>query len=93
MLEILLLAVGLVLAISLWILLRGEQNMKDSRIKEIEHLIYIKSVLIQETKKEIKELQLEKAEIYGEKKLERDRQRIRNKQLKPSCEYIHTNIF
>ena len=37
--------------------------MKD-RIKEIEHLIYIKSVLIQETNKEIKELQLEKAEIY-----------------------------
>ena len=52
--------------------------MKD-RIKEIEHLIYIKSVLIQETKKEIKELQLEKAEIYGEKKIERDRQRCRRK--------------
>lgn len=52
--------------------------MKD-RIKEIEYLIYLKSELIKQSKKEIKELQLEKAEIYGEKKIERDRQRCKKK--------------
>ena len=52
--------------------------MKD-RIKEIEYLIYLKSILIKETKKEIKELQQEKAEIYGEKKIERDKQRCKRK--------------
>ena len=50
-----------------------------NRIKEIEYLIYLKSELIKQTKKEIKELQLEKAEIYGEKKIERDNQRCRKK--------------
>ena len=44
--------------------------MKD-RIKEIEHLIYLKSQLIKETKKEIKELQQEKQTIYGTKRLKR----------------------
>ena len=52
--------------------------MKD-RVKEIEYLIYLKSELIKQTKKEIKELQLEKAEIYGEKKIERNRQKCRKK--------------
>ena len=52
--------------------------MKD-RIKEIEYLIYLKSALIQETKKEIKELQMEKAEIYGEKRIERNNQKCRRK--------------
>ena len=52
--------------------------MKD-RVKEIEYLIYLKSTLIKETKKEIKELQLEKAEIYGEKKIERCRQKNKKK--------------
>ena len=52
--------------------------MKD-RIKEIEYLIYLKSELIKETKKEIKALQLEKAEIYGEKKIEREKQRCKKR--------------
>ena len=50
--------------------------MKD-RIKDIEYLIYLKSELIKQTKKEIKQLQNEKAEIYGEKKIERNNQRNR----------------
>ena len=52
--------------------------MKD-RVKEIEYLIYLKSELIKETKKEIKQLQLEKAEIYGEKRIERNNQKCRKK--------------
>lgn len=52
--------------------------MKD-RIKEIESLIYIKSFIIKECKKDIKELQREKAEIYGEKRIERDKQKWRKK--------------
>ena len=48
--------------------------MKD-RIKEIEHLLYIKNEIIKQTKKEIKELQKEKDMLYGYKKLERIRQR------------------
>lgn len=42
-----------------------------NREKEIEHLIYLKSKLIKETKKEIKELQQEKQMINGYKKLEK----------------------
>ena len=52
--------------------------MKD-RIKEIEYLIYLKSELIKQSKKEIKQLQNERAEIYGEKKIERDSQKNRRK--------------
>ena len=52
--------------------------MKD-RVKEIEYLIYLKSELIKQTKKEIKELQMEKAEIYGEKRIERNNQKCRRK--------------
>ena len=44
--------------------------MKD-RIKEIEHLIYLKSELIKRTKKEIKELHQEKEMINGYKVLEK----------------------
>lgn len=44
--------------------------MKD-REKEIEYLIYLKSELIKQTKKEIKQLQQEKNMINGYKKLER----------------------
>ena len=46
--------------------------MKD-RIKEINYLIYLKSQLIKETKKEIKELQQEKNTIQGQKRLEKRR--------------------
>ena len=42
--------------------------MKD-REKEINYLIYLKSELIKTTKKEIKGLQQEKSQIYGEKRL------------------------
>ena len=43
--------------------------MKNDREKEINYLIYMKSQLIKETRKEIKQLQLEKKELYGYKKL------------------------
>lgn len=44
--------------------------MKD-REKEINQLLYLKSELIKQTKKEIKQLQQEKNMINGYKKLER----------------------
>ena len=44
--------------------------MKD-RVKEIQNLIYLKSELIKQTKKEIKELQQEKQTIEGTKRLEK----------------------
>lgn len=46
--------------------------MKD-RIKEIDYLLYLKSELIRQTKKEIKELHEEKKMIQGYKKLEKKR--------------------
>lgn len=51
--------------------------MGKDRIKEINYLIYLKSELIKQTKKEIKELQIERQQIQGykvlEKKMERNR--------------------
>ena len=44
--------------------------MKD-RIKEINYLIYLKSQLIKNTKKEIENLQEEKKSIEGSKRLEK----------------------
>ena len=44
--------------------------MKD-REKEIEYLLYLKSELIKQTRKEIKELRNELNTINGYKKLER----------------------
>jgi hypothetical protein len=44
--------------------------MKD-RVKEIKQLIYLKSELIRQTKKEIKQLQQEKQTIEGEKRLQK----------------------
>ena len=44
--------------------------MKD-RVKEINYLLYLKSQLIKQTKKEIKILQQEKNMINGYKKLEK----------------------
>ena len=46
--------------------------MKD-RVKEINYLIYLKSQLIKQTKKEIKTLQQEKQTIEGVKRLEKKR--------------------
>lgn len=47
-----------------------ESKSKD-REKEIKYLIYLKSELIKETKKEIKELQQERDTLNGYKKLEK----------------------
>ena len=47
---------------------------KISREKQIKYLIYEKSEIIKQLKKEIKELQGEKDSLYGVKKLERKRQ-------------------
>ena len=44
--------------------------MKD-RVKEIKQLIYLKSELIKQTKKEIKQLQQEKQTIEGERRLQK----------------------
>lgn len=44
--------------------------MKD-RIKEIDYLLYLKSELIRQTKKEIKELHEEKKMLQGYKRLEK----------------------
>lgn len=52
--------------------------MKD-REKEINYLIYLKSELIKSTKKEIKILQQEKQQIYGEKTLIKERAKNGNK--------------
>lgn len=46
--------------------------MKD-REKEIKYLMYLKSQLIRQTKKEIKKLDLELKQINGEKKLQKRR--------------------
>lgn len=48
--------------------------MKD-REKEIQYLIYLKSELIKQAKKEIKELQQERAMINGYKRLEKKRRK------------------
>jgi hypothetical protein len=45
------------------------------REKEIKHLIYLKSELIKETKKEIKELHQELDNIQGQKRLEKRREK------------------
>lgn len=46
--------------------------MKD-RLKEIKYLIYAKSEIIKQTKREIKELQQESDMIMGYKKLEQEK--------------------
>lgn len=45
--------------------------MSKDRIKEIKYLIYLKSELIKEARKEIKELQNERKQIEGYKILEK----------------------
>lgn len=47
--------------------------MKD-REKEIKYLMYIKSELIKQTKKEIKQLNNELLELHGEKRLKRKKE-------------------
>lgn len=42
-----------------------------NRAKEIKQLIYLKSELIRQTKKEIKQLQQEKQTIEGERRLQK----------------------
>ena len=42
-----------------------------NREKEIKYLMYLKSQLIKETKKEVKELQQELNQIHGEKRLKK----------------------
>lgn len=46
-----------------------------NREKEINYLIYLKSELIRQAKKEIKELQNEKKMLEGYKKLEKRRRK------------------
>lgn len=49
--------------------------MSKDREKEINYLIYLKSELIKQTKKEIKALQQEKEQLNGYKVLERKREK------------------
>lgn len=49
--------------------------MKD-RLKEIKYLIYCKSEIIKQTKKEIKELQQEADMIIGYKNIEKQKRRV-----------------
>jgi hypothetical protein len=46
-----------------------------TREKEIRYLIYLKTQLIKQTKKEIRELQQESKTLEGYKKLERSRRK------------------
>ena len=48
--------------------------MKD-REKEIQHLLYLKSELIRQTKKEIKKLNTELEDIRGQKRLTKNNKR------------------
>ena len=52
--------------------------MKD-RLKEIRYLIYLKSELIKQTRKEIKELHIEEEMITGYKRLEKKKEINRRK--------------
>jgi len=45
--------------------------MSKDRIKEINYLIYLRSELIKQARKEIKELQLERKQIEGYKNIEK----------------------
>lgn len=49
--------------------------MKKDREKEIKYLMYIKSEIIKEKKKEIKELRNELNSINKQKQLKKDRKR------------------
>ena len=51
--------------------------MKD-RLKEIKFLIYCKSEIIKQTKKEIKELQQEANMLMGYQNLEKQKRRVYN---------------
>ena len=47
--------------------------MKNDREKEIKYLMYLKSELIRETKRELKELKIELNNLNNEKTLKRKR--------------------
>lgn len=51
--------------------------MSKSREKEIEHLLYLKSELIKQTRKEIKALNRELADLQGQKRLEKSKKKGR----------------
>lgn len=51
------------------------KNMSKDREKEINYLIYLKSQLIKDTKKEIKQLQDERNQLVGYKRLEKKKKR------------------
>lgn len=57
--------------------------MQD-REKEIKHLIYLKSELIKQTKKEIKELQQERDSLQGIKRIRRQYETNNNRTRKKS---------
>lgn len=51
--------------------------MKD-RVKEIQHLLYLKSELLKQTRKEIKTLNTELRDIEGQKRLEKKKGNKKN---------------
>lgn len=57
--------------------------MQD-REKEIKHLIYLKSELIKQTKKEIKQLQQERDSLQGIKRIRRQYETNNNRTRKKS---------
>ena len=57
--------------------------MQD-REKEIKHLIYLKSELIKQTKKEIKQLQQERDSLQGLKRIRRQNETNNNRTRKKS---------
>lgn len=57
--------------------------MQD-REKEIKHLIYLKSELIKQTKKEIKQLQQERDSLQGIKRIRRQNETNDNRTRKKS---------
>jgi hypothetical protein len=57
--------------------------MQD-REKEIKHLIYLKSELIKQTKKEIKQLQQERDSLQGMKRIRRQYETNNNRTGKKS---------
>lgn len=52
----------------------GDKTMKD-REKEILHLLYLKSELIKQTKKEIKNLNIELEDVRGQKRLSKNKRK------------------
>ena len=68
----------------LFLMLERSKCWVIDREKEIKQLIYLKSELIKQTKKEIKELQQERDAIYGEKRIRRQNETNNNRTRKKS---------